>query len=47
MFYKKEGFGSSFLFKYCENGFENIEDRRENYIALYERLYSKIHFKEC
>lgn len=35
MFYKKEGFGSSFC-----NG-------REICIALYERLYSKIHFKEC
>ena len=36
MFYEKEGFGSSF---FC-NG-------REICIALYERLYSKIHFKEC
>ena len=39
MFYKKEGFGSSFfLFEHYENGSEQIENRRDIYMFLYEEV---------
>ena len=40
MFYKKEGFGSSFffLFEHYENRSEWIENRRDIYMFLYEEV---------